>query len=218
MDEMINLISSYTSELESLDLANQNHITTCLGLILVVIGAIATMAGIAKKGNTSPSIYKSISGLFMTIPVISTLYVAILTMNTRKVAVYRGYLIYLEQEYNKNSDAIRQRLNTSALDFISRNSNQNPVGSVMNSFIVIISIAVILIVFISCISLSRVTFKKSLEASSDRKIKHTRVELLMTLSYLGILVVCITILFVSFIDLYINDVTFSNVIQHILTE
>lgn len=213
--DIITLITQYTSELELLDQTNNNYIMTCLGIIGVILGAIVTLFSIRNSESSKierNSIYKLISTLFMAIPLVSCIYIGVATIACRKAAIYRSYLVYLEQEYNKIPNVVPQKLNVQALDFLSKWSLDNTNGSMMNRLVVFAYIFVVGILFITCYIMGFAFLKKS-TSHVDRKL--TRVEFLMTIGFFLIIVACTLICTVSIIDLCINDVTVSKVLDYL---
>ena len=95
VDSLTELIVLYTERLEELDQFTIAYIMTCMGLVGVVFGTIATLLSNENVKERS-RIYKIVSILFMLIPIIVCIFLAVATINLKKVAMYRGYLRYLE--------------------------------------------------------------------------------------------------------------------------
>lgn len=213
--DIITLITQYTSELELLDQTNNNYIMTCLGIIGVILGAIVTLFSIRNSESSKierNSIYKLISTLFMAIPLVSCIYIGVATIACRKAAIYRSYLVYLEQEYNKIPNVVSQKLNVQALDFLSKWSLDNTNGSMMNGIVMSAYAFVVGILFITCYIMGFSFLKKS---KGLVRQKLTKVECLMVIGFVLIITVCTLICAASIVDLWINDVTVSNVLDYL---
>lgn len=98
---IIQMIRSYTDQIERYE----NTITWCavfsVACMLLIIIMVAEFIVKRNKESNNRTCYDGIlAGLFLTIPPIITLFLYVFSMNTRKVALYRGYLGFLEQEWN----------------------------------------------------------------------------------------------------------------------
>lgn len=103
---IIQMISSYTDQIERYE----NTITWCAVfsvacMLLIIIAAAEFIVKRSKEGDNRTCYDGILSGLFLTIPPITTLFLYVFSMNTRKVALYRGYLGFLEQKWNSLMEA-----------------------------------------------------------------------------------------------------------------
>lgn len=135
--DIISLINQYTSELEKLDQLNNSYIMSCVGAIGVILGIIATVICVNQKVWKTPP-YRIIAPLFLSIPVIVCIFLGVVTLNCRKVAMYRIYLVYLENSYNNIENVIPQYYNSNMQQYLSKWSITNKCGSFMNRIVVII--------------------------------------------------------------------------------
>lgn len=105
-DNIIQMIVSYTDQIERYE----NSSTWCAAfsvtfILLVAMMAIALITKRNKEGDNKTIYNGMLSALFLTIPSIITLYLYVFAMNTRKVALYRGYLSFLEERWNSLAEA-----------------------------------------------------------------------------------------------------------------
>ena len=208
-DDIISLINQYTSELEALDQLNNTYIMTCIGTIGVVLGIIATIISINEKVWKTPP-YRIVAPLFLSIPVIICVFLGVVTMNCRKVAMYRSYLVYLEDSYNHVEGVVPQFYNSNTQQFLSKWWITNPNGSIMNRIIDIVFIVIACLLFAVCFYLAKKTFNKTMAVKGygSKKLK-----ILFNVSFVLMIIVCITICFACFYDLILNRVTVDKVIQ-----
>ncbi|MDE7445111.1 MAG: hypothetical protein K2N15_05315 [Lachnospiraceae bacterium] len=107
LNDMAQMISSYTEQIERYESLS----TWCALLTIICILAVLIFAGSLVVKNhdrieCSREGYNLIlSGLFLTIPSITTLYLYTFAMNMRKVALFRGYLSFLENQWNVMADS-----------------------------------------------------------------------------------------------------------------
>lgn len=75
----------------------------CIVCILIVLLSAAVLIIYRKKQDSGRKELCNmlLSGIFLIIPSIVTLYLYTFAMNMRKVALYRGYLSFLEGQYNE---------------------------------------------------------------------------------------------------------------------
>ena len=100
---LVKQISLYTMQLEEYDRLSANYMLICVGFVLVILLAVAFLLikgtfnsqKISSKSDNNSGI---IALLFLTIPMITVLYMYVFSMQCRKVAIYRGYLGYLEDQ------------------------------------------------------------------------------------------------------------------------
>ena len=207
--DIISLINQYTSELEELDQLSITYIMTCIGVIGVILGIIATININNKKNTWQSTSYRIVAPLFLTIPVIISIFLGAVTLNCRKVAMYRGYLVYLEQSYNKLSGTIPQSYNTRVLQYLSKWGPSNPNGSVTNCLVDYAYLILIAVCFVVCFYCAAKAFNKSDKAKSYGK----KMKILFWLSYVLIVLVCLSICASCIIDLGIQSVTIEKVLS-----
>lgn len=147
------LISTYTTQLESYDQMISNLVMTFVAFIGVIFGIIVTLirarqdrineliknepcierdsskkaAGNMKKYSFHSSlsnINRAISCMFLCFPPLVTLFLYIFSMSSRKVAVYRGYLMYLEKMISKRTSKYISFDDTVVREFIDGNIGQ----------------------------------------------------------------------------------------------
>lgn len=101
-NDIIQVINSYTDQIERYENLSTWFAAFCVACILAVI-AIAVFLIIKREEEAEHcrAIYNSVlSGIFLIIPSVTTLYLYVFSMNMRKVALYRGYLGFLERQWN----------------------------------------------------------------------------------------------------------------------
>lgn len=102
LNDIVQMISSYTEQIERYESLS----TWCALLTIMCILAVLFFAGSlivkrnGKKDRDREGYNLILSGLFLIIPSITTLYLYIFAMNMRKVALFRGYLSFLENQWN----------------------------------------------------------------------------------------------------------------------
>lgn len=207
--DIISLINQYTSELEELDQLSITYIMTCIGVIGVILGIIATIYINNKKNNWQSTSYRIVAPLFLTIPVIISIFLGAVTLNCRKVAIYRGYLVYLEQSYNKLSGTIPQNYNTRVLQYLSKWGPSNPNGSVTNYLVDYAYLILIAVCFVVCFYCAAKAFNKSDKAKRYGK----KMKTLFKISYILIVLVCLAIYAACIIDLGIQSVSIEKVLS-----
>lgn len=108
LNNLVQMIGYYTEQIERYESLS----TWCALFSIVCIMAVIMFAFSLILKNSSKSecekerYYSVLAGLFLMIPSITTLYLYIFAMNMRKVALFRGYLGFLENQWNTlaNSD------------------------------------------------------------------------------------------------------------------
>ncbi len=107
LNDIAQMINSYTEQIERYESLS----TWCALLTIICILAVLifTSSLIVKNNGRSDcgkeKYYLILSGLFLTIPSITTLYLYTFAMNMRKVALFRGYLSFLESQWNAMADS-----------------------------------------------------------------------------------------------------------------
>lgn len=99
---IIRMIDSYTVQIERYE--NLSTWFAAFSMICVMAVLLAATVLILRRNRDDSgnrSFYHLIlSGLFLLIPIIATLYLYVFAMNMRKVAMFRGYLSFLEEQWN----------------------------------------------------------------------------------------------------------------------
>lgn len=101
-NDIVQMIDSYTDQIERYENISTWFAAFSIVCILgVIITAIFLLVRYRNESNQNRSLYECIlSAVFLIIPSITTLYLYVFSMNMRKVALYRGYLSFLEQRWN----------------------------------------------------------------------------------------------------------------------
>ncbi len=209
--DIVNLIIAYTSELEALDQLNNTYLMTCIGVIGAILGIIATAYNVEKKSWKTP-LYRMVPFLFLSIPVISCAFLGVVTLNCRKVAMYRSYLVYLETAYNQIDGTLSQYFNSNTQQFISKWWFSNPNGSIMNRIVDIAFIFILLILLIICFILANKTHKNVIanKGYGSQSLKRS-----FRVVFIIVLLVCIIVCAASCYDLLLNGVTVDKVLYEL---
>lgn len=100
VSEIVQLIIEYTKQVEKYENVSTYYSAICLGGIWATVLFIIYLL-VRRQKEPSQEIYdKVISALCLLPPAITTLYLYTFAMNMRKVAMFRGYLGYLENVWN----------------------------------------------------------------------------------------------------------------------
>ncbi len=211
--DIISLITQYISELEKLDQLNNTYIMTCIGTIGVILGIIATVISVDQKVWKTPP-YRIIAPLFMSIPVIVCIFLSVVTINCRKVAMYRSYLVYLESSYNQIEGVLPQYYNSNIQQFLSKWWFTNPNGSLMNRIVNISAIVIISLLFVVCFVLAYITFQKTIAVKGYGRKK---IKILFYISFVLVIIICAFICAACIFDLTLNCVSVEKVLNEIHT-
>ena len=104
LNEIVQLIIEYTGQVEKYENLSTYYSAICLGGIWATMLFIIYLL-VRRQKETVQEIYdKAISTLCLLPPIITTLYLYTFAMNMRKVAMFRGYLGYLENLRNSLAD------------------------------------------------------------------------------------------------------------------
>ncbi len=101
-DGIIQMIGSYTDQIERYERLSTwfaAFSVSCIMAVLLVAVALSLRRN-REDGRNGSFYHLVLSGLFLLIPMITTLYLYVFAMNMRKVAMYRGYLSFLEEQWN----------------------------------------------------------------------------------------------------------------------
>lgn len=101
-NELIQIVEVYTTQIEKYETLSTWYSAFCIACVLMIIFMIILLIlrpikEDAKKGDNYNI---ALSVLFLLIPTVMTLYLYTFAMNMRKVALYRGYLNFLEKQWN----------------------------------------------------------------------------------------------------------------------
>ena len=110
-----NQITFYTQQIDSFEQFNANFVMAVMGFVSVLTAAIIAMMGARKSLSTSSEgngidrnssrlnivLNRAISMAFLTFPGTISLLMYVLAINCRRVAMYRGYLLHLEDLLHK---------------------------------------------------------------------------------------------------------------------
>lgn len=118
LSDVAQMIATYTEQLERYEALS----TWCALLTVICILAVIIFAGsLIVKGRNGKDTDREgyhfvLTCLFLTIPSITTLYLYIFAMNMRKVALFRGYLGFLENQWNVLAGSDIMRFNLQIID------------------------------------------------------------------------------------------------------
>lgn len=99
---IIQMIDSYTDQIERYEsLSTWFAAFSVICVMAVLLIAVALILRRNRNDGRNASFYHLIlSGLFLLVPTITTLFLYVFAMNMRKVAMFRGYLNFLEEQWN----------------------------------------------------------------------------------------------------------------------
>lgn len=99
---IIQMVDSYTDQIERYERLSTWFAAFSMICILAVllIAAILVLRRNRDNGRNSSFYHIVLSCLFLLVPTITTMYLYVFAMNMRKVAMYRGYLSFLEEQWN----------------------------------------------------------------------------------------------------------------------
>lgn len=104
INEIIQLIMEYTRQIEKYESVSTYYSAVCLGWIWATTLFIVYLL-VRRQKESEQGIYdKTLSVLCLMPPAVATLYLYTFAMNMRKVAMFRGYLGYLENLRNSLAD------------------------------------------------------------------------------------------------------------------
>ena len=145
-DNIIQMIGSYTEQIERYEnLSTWFAAFSVVCILTVVFFAIALIIRQQKeeKGNRE-RYHIFLSVLFLIVPSITSLYLYTFAMNMRKVALFRGYLSFLESQYNSLAGSNIMLFDNEIIDtFYSFGSFfVNGFGPIVMAFFVIAALAI----------------------------------------------------------------------------
>lgn len=140
------MINSYTEQIERYEsLSTWFAAFSAVCILAVFFFAILLIIRQQKEdeGNRERC-HIFLSALFLVVPSITTLYLYTFAMNMRKVALFRGYLGFLETQYNRLAEANLMLFDNGIIDtFYSFGSFYvNGLGPVVMAFFVIAALAI----------------------------------------------------------------------------
>lgn len=218
LQRIISQMESYNNQIESLDQFNITFFFTCLGFVGVLIGLVAAaFYKINEKGSNKAAkskLYKTCAIIVSSAPAIFSIYTVVAVLNCRKVATYRGYLIYLENRYNTMESLAPQKYNSFALKGISKLSADNTDGSLMNKYILPIIIIGLSIFLILCFIALFIFIKRTYELN-DKKINFQIVMLIIL--FILLIIICLSVSFIAIHDLYWHAINPEKLANEILS-
>ena len=141
--DLMQAIGTYTDQLERYeDLSTwfAAFIAGCILIVLITAAFLLLGQGTERGRVTRNGI---LSGLFSVIPALVTLYLYTFAMNMRKVALYRGYISFLERQWNElcGSDLMLFSDKVMGRFFSFQSFLVNGLGPVVMAFFVILALA-----------------------------------------------------------------------------
>lgn len=210
--DIVQLINSYTTQLEEYDRLSTNYVTACVSLVCVLIGILVVLMNYLKKEEYDEKkkvLSKIISALFLIFAPLTALFMYCFDMNCRKVVLYRGYLSYLENMMNQqvgdkvaffNSDVVIKYLSIKNSQFYGLN---------FGPFLMFFSIAVIL-----CLSFGFSLYyaRKSWLVNGDKEdsVKN-KYKYIFIIVWCVFLLLCVALVICSGIDLMNNEAVMKDV-------
>lgn len=101
------MIKLYTTQIERYE--SQSTWFAAFSIVCILLTIILSVHLFLKRENTHAnqrmSYNMSLSAILLVIPSIITLYLYVFAMNMRKVALYRGYLSFLEDQWNMQAES-----------------------------------------------------------------------------------------------------------------
>lgn len=200
--DIVQLINSYTDQIERYESMSTWFSAFCIVCILIVLlSAIALIIYQKKEDNGQKEFYNVfLSGIFLIIPSIVTLYLYTFAMNMRKVALYRGYLSFLEGRYNELSQMDVMLFDNGIINtFFSVRSF--PVNGLGPAIMIIFIIAAFFIGF-------------GLSIYFAKKLSHAKIKSRLKLAIIVLMAVCIFFDGLCCYYLSINDCVMDSVISY----
>jgi len=195
------MINSYTDQLERYESLSTWYAAFSAVCIMVVFGcAIGLILYQKGKEEQQKGLYHIIlSGLFMFIPTIVTLYLYVFAMNMRKVALYRGYLSFLEEQWNSLAGLeIMQFDNKIIPEFLSiQNFPVNGLGPAVMGIFILLAFGI----------------GFGLSAFYLKKLQPSKTKNLLTCLFCILMVICISFSGLCTYHLSINDAVVEAVIH-----
>lgn len=146
LDGLESLIEQYSAQVDEID--NQTG-TLCMAGLAAVGALIAIVCGLLSYGSESEStvpgldrraVYRGISAIMLMPPCIATFCLYVVADNSRKVALYRGYLAALEDAWNGLASLGGRRLmlyNSTLVDEFIGPSAGNPLTGITSNYAIL---------------------------------------------------------------------------------
>lgn len=199
---IIQMIDSYTDQIERYEsLSIWFAAFSMICILAVLLTAVTLILRRNRDNSKSSSFYHLVlSGLFLLIPTTATLYLYVFAMNMRKVAMYRGYLSFLEEQWNALIGAETMFFDKGIVkEFFSFQSFLvNGLGPAAMSIFIVLT-------FVIGFGLS-IYFL--------RKLSSSKTKLWMTILLSVLLVVCVSFSGLCAYYLSVNDSVVASVIQY----
>lgn len=196
------VIDTYTNQIERYENMSTWYAAFCAVCIIAVFGSAIHLILRRDQDNTHKiSFYNSVlSGIFMFIPAIVTLYLYVFAMNMRKVALYRGYLAFLEERWNSLAALNIMQFDQAIVPrFLSiQNFPVNGLGPVVMGIFVVLAFGI----------------GFALSAYYLKKLENSKVKTALTGLFCILLLVCISFSVLCIYHLSINDAVVEAVAAH----
>lgn len=196
------MIGSYTDQIERYErLSTWFAAFSMMCIMAVLLIAVALTLRRNRDGGGNSSFYCLVlSGLFLFIPTIATLFLYVFAMNMRKVAMYRGYLSFLEERWNTLTGTESMFFDSGIVkEFFSFQSfSVNGLGPVVMSIFIVLTFAV--------------GFGLSIHFLLKLGSSKTRVRMTILLSVL--LVICVLFSGLCAYYLSVNDSVMASVLEY----
>lgn len=101
---IIRIIESYTEQISHYEILSTWYAAFCAVCIFFAL-VLAWWIALHRRRDTGEGELHTVAlaGMFLMIPLLITLYLYTFSMNMRKVALYRGYLSFLERRWNASA-------------------------------------------------------------------------------------------------------------------
>lgn len=215
IDVLTELLATYTSQMEQYERLSTDFSITCVGFIGVLIGVLITALSIAFRTDANNRgrkiIYRLVSVVLMIIPCFSILFFYVFSMNCRKVAIYQGYMTYLEGVINDNICG----------DYIIHNSklvdNFLAEGFPTNRFGGIVMIIVFILVIGASVAFSIYFYKLANEINNTGAGGNVKTGKLFKILYIiAFVLICVMVL--VFGSILMCDLLHNDDVRHNVTE
>lgn len=196
------MISSYTDQIERYErLSTWFAAFSMICILAVLLIAVALILRRDRDGGSNSSFYSLVlSGLFLLIPTIATLFLYVFAMNMRKVAMYRGYLSFLEERWDTLTGAESMFFDSGIVkEFFSFQSFPvNGLGPVVMSIFIVLTFVV----------------GFGLSIHFLRKLSHTKARVRMTVLLSVLLAICVSFSGLCAYYLSVNDLVMASVLEY----
>lgn len=114
--DLMQAIGVYTDQIERYESMSTWFMAFHVVCLLVILALAGLLAIFREKGRNRALYTGLLSAVFLVVPVLATLYLYCFAMNMRKVALYRGYLRFLEQRWNTLTGLDAMLFNSEVMD------------------------------------------------------------------------------------------------------